>query len=892
MGQQSSPVTVTTALAPAIASDAPYTLAEALDTIDRADTLAARVSAAAEALHAFGFDRVLITLRDTALSPTLVATAGSAQDGDGLQALPGVVWRRRLALLERFRVGDLYLLDGTDAWVAREFFGADASLKSIDHGVWLPTDLIIALIRGADNELLGIVKLTSPLSGLRPDTNTQREVGWLVRHLGARLAHDMMRVVAQRRAERLQRLQEAGAALARSLDEREIVWELARQTVRATRADGVVIAVPDLQDDTLTTKLRVVRGSERPRGVMPLGEGVIAEVARTGKPVRMGEKLADRARALSGTPMLTTYDVVGDAGPALSIVAVPLLMGIRLIAVVALHSATADAFSPEDEEVVATMASQAATAIANARRYSESEQERRQTEALADVARAVSESLRPGDVLRLILRHAMALLGAEGACVALRQDDYMNVVAGTGSAEVLAGVHMPVETSLMGHVTSIGVRTVSNDYLSDPHANKAIIRLAPIRRTVIAPLTTARGTIGAISVLNRETPFTEDDGRILQRLADHVAVAIVNARLFEGIERATREWKIAFDAIATGMVVLDEQQRITRCNMRAAELCSADGFQAMLGKHFGESLLGAEQYAEPHGLRALIDQALECGEIVRGSIRDERAHRLLDISASPHPDGGLVVTFDDVSQMHRLAEQHRRVVETASDAIVITGINRRISMANPAAHALFKRDANLIGASVHDLVAREALDAVLSHETGALSGQEQRYECDVVRSDGERRRVAVSSAPLIELGQVTGTVASLRDVTDQRADAAAREQTEAQYERIVESASDSIFTVDTLGRFTAVNHALEVVTGLSRAQLLGMPCMSAIDPRDQALAHAVLQKTLKGARQQAELRYVDSTGESALCLLISSPILSAGVVTGGLGIVRDITSRL
>ena len=72
------------------------TLAEALDAIDRAQSPSARVAAAAEALHAFGFDRVLVTLRDAALSPTLVVGAGEpARENDPLQPLPGVVWRRR-----------------------------------------------------------------------------------------------------------------------------------------------------------------------------------------------------------------------------------------------------------------------------------------------------------------------------------------------------------------------------------------------------------------------------------------------------------------------------------------------------------------------------------------------------------------------------------------------------------------------------------------------------------------------------------------------------------------------------------------------------------------------------------------------------------------------------
>ncbi len=178
--------------------------------------------------------------------------------------------------------------------------------------------------------------------------------------------------------------------MARSLDEHEIMRELARQAMRATQADGVMIGQPDLDQDLLTTAYRTQRGTERPRSVVRLGDGIIAEVARTGRPVRVGDRAADRAREKAGlVPPLTTYDIVGDAGPAASLLAVPLLAGIHLVGVLAVHAASTDVFSAEDEEVLATMASQAATAIANARRYAESERERRQTEALADVARAV-----------------------------------------------------------------------------------------------------------------------------------------------------------------------------------------------------------------------------------------------------------------------------------------------------------------------------------------------------------------------------------------------------------------------------------------------------------------------------------------------------------------------
>ena len=217
-----------------------------------------------------------------------------------------------------------------------------------------------------------------------------------------------------RQAERLQRLQVVGSALARSLDEREISLEVARGVSQLIACDSVVVVHPDLERATVAPLVRLVAGDELPLPEVPLGEGVIARVARTGQPVLVAEP-HPAASELIGADAL----VVGTGTPVASLLAVPLRVGLRLVAVLAVASTRRDAFADDDADLLLTMGAQAASALSNARLYAESQRERRQTEALADVARAVGESLRMGEVLRLILRHAMSLLGAEGACVSL-----------------------------------------------------------------------------------------------------------------------------------------------------------------------------------------------------------------------------------------------------------------------------------------------------------------------------------------------------------------------------------------------------------------------------------------------------------------------------------------
>ena len=867
-------------------------LTESLDAIDRAESTAARVQVAAELLHGLGFDRVVISLRDASLNPLSVVRVGlpetSSLSGLALKPLPGAVWRRRLSHLERFRVGDLHLLDGSDPWVSREFFGALAPPAGDGHS-WLPTDLIVALLRGADGNLLGIVKLAGPRDGRRPSEVRRRDLSAIVRHLAARVAYDALRELADQRHKRLLRLQEAGASLTRSLDEHEIMRELTRQVQLAVRADGVAVLIPDLDGDILTTALRIVRGVERARGPVRLGDGIVAEVARTGRPVRVGDRDADRARERAGLiPPLSMYDVVGESGAATSVLAVPVRVGIRLLGVLAVHSTNADVYTAEDEEVLATMASQAATAIANARRYAESERERRTTEALADVARAVGESLRLGEVLRRILRHTVSLLGVEGACVALRNGEYLHIVASIGSADVLSGVHLPVTGSVIGRSVVSNELIVLNDGSTETAIHRMVQSHAPIQRMVIAPLITGRGTIGSIAVINRDRPFDQDDGKVLQRLADQVAVAIVNARLFEEVEKATREWKVAFDSTASGIVVLEESLTVTRCNARAAELCGTT-IPALLGRRFRDALLGSSETLDANAVDRFISRALADGEPTRELVRDNSTGRLFSLLAAPHPEGGCVITFDDVTDSHRLAERHRKVLDTVSDAIMITDLAGGITFANPAAHLLLRRP-NLEGEAFTNLTPSDWIESVQAFEQLAREGKGQQYECELLRADGERCLVRVSSAPLFELGQVTGTVACLHDITEQRAESRARERSESVNMRLVEAATDAICTCDLDGLFTSVNAGFLNESGLQREEVLGQHFSSMVYPADQPAAVAMVAETLAGHRRRLQMRFLGAKGPR-MGIITTAPIHEHGAVVGALGIIRDVTNE-
>jgi PAS domain S-box-containing protein len=844
-------------------------LQDALRDLERSGSIDARLGVLLRGMRALGFARAVVALQDEPGRTVHVAASGAVPDGEGVvrRALGDpAAWARRLDELSRFRSGTSFRLDARDAWVTRELgaVGLDAS------------EILLLPLRRRDGRLVALLLVAGTEDG--PATESLvRTAELLGRHVVLTITESALADVARRRAERLQRLHDVGSALSRSLEEGEILRELARQVARVIDADGIVIARPELDTQRIVTLVRMVGSMPSMRPPVPLGTGPIATVARTGRPVRL---------TYAALATLGENDVVGDDDTARALVAVPIMVGIQLLGVLAAYTRRHDGYTDEDEELLLTMGGQAGVAVTNARLYAESQRERRQSEALADVARAVNESLRLNEVLNLTLRHASALLRAEGACVTLQDGNELEVVEAVGATESLRGMRVPIDASLNGRAFRTHGYVIANR-APEEGAFRPAQEIAGIQKAITVPLITARGAIGTLAVINRAADFTEDDARVLQRVADHVAVAIVNARLFEEVASATREWQVAFDAIAGGMVVLDTEGRIVRSNARALQLANVTRPDDLVGLPFYAAVL--REHHPPSD--CVIGKALLDGHTAHGTQRSMTRGKVFDVVASPHPSGGAVVTFDDVTSFHMLAERYRRVVETSRDAIVITNRARRIEFANPAADDLFGyADGAIIGMPVAELLVPEMREDVAKREEMAFAGDPQRYETIIVRADGDHRTVAVSTAPLREVGQITGVVASLRDVTQERRTRDAVTQSETRYRNLFETASDAIFTLDKRAIFTSANLATCQISGYGRDELLCRSVLVLLDKQEVATVKAHFKDALAGSPQRYECHFYRKTGDRRLASVTNTPIVRGNAVVGVLAIARDLTA--
>jgi len=230
------------------------------------------------------------------------------------------------------------------------------------------------------------------------------------------------------------------------------------------------------------------------------------------------------------------------------------------------------------------------------------------------------------------------------------------------------------------------------------------------------------------------------------------------------------------------------------------------------------------------------------------------------------------------------------IVAALPDAVVVTATDRRVLATNEAGAALLGWDANdVAGQLIADAVSPAEHAHVAAREDKVLAGEPQRYETKIINHrTGEERDVAVSSGPFRVNGELIGTVATLRDITDPKRAADTLARSEARYRHLVESASDAIVTLDANGRFTTVNHAAENISGYKREELVGQwfAPMLPDDDLPKALGH--FQQALAGETGLFETQFYRKDGETRIIsVTYSTPQKDEEVLC----LIRDVTDQ-
>ncbi len=298
----------------------------------------------------------------------------------------------------------------------------------------------------------------------------------------------------------------------------------------------------------------------------------------------------------------------------------------------------------------------------------------------------------------------------------------------------------------------------------------------------------------AIPVLHVSATFveTEDrvhgldsgaDGYLTDVVSPIELIATVNAllrarRAEDAARLAARQWQATFDAIGDGVLLLDDDGVIARCNLAAGAILGVPP-ESLIGRAILDLLPMATSGGPCPLTRALASRRREAGETV---LADGRTLRVSvdPVADNDHGFAGLVCIVADITERRRAAralretEEHfRMLVEGVRDyAIVMTDPeNRVVSWNTGAERILGYAGPEILG---HDLaivftpedrargVDREEL------RTAEVEGRaiDERWH---VRRDGSRFWASGVLAPLRdEAGRLRGFAKVFRDETERK----------------------------------------------------------------------------------------------------------------------------
>ena len=373
-----------------------------------------------------------------------------------------------------------------------------------------------------------------------------------------------------RGVERIQSLHRIGLAMASTLNVNNIIETVLNEARSLTQAQCASLYILDRMSQLLVPRLTVGTAAERVPLDMQTSSDLAVQVAHTGRPgqlVHDGKACEEAVGRFVGEGELQ-----GDSYCRLC---VPLIASDEIMGVIDLLMPHCRVVNCEVEDLLATIASQAAMVLQNAEAHEELEEHYRELSLLFEIQQEVSSTLEYEKVLKVIVERTRRLLhGAE--CTNRLSEDrglekVIRVVATTSEEHIGPDV-VPLEESLIDRQVFGGEMIAIEDVRLDPRiANRTAAEKIGVVSMLCAPLTARRHVLGTIRLYTSERrDFDLSERKLFLALAGMAATAIDNSRLYTQVEEKNRELVAANKALRSAQKELVQKEKLAALGEMAA----------------------------------------------------------------------------------------------------------------------------------------------------------------------------------------------------------------------------------------------------------------------------------------------------------------------------------
>ncbi|MBN1312359.1 MAG: GAF domain-containing protein [Anaerolineae bacterium] len=354
------------------------------------------------------------------------------------------------------------------------------------------------------------------------------------------MAHDVTQQAAARR--RQGAAYELAQRLATVLEPDELLRETVNRTAATFNYYHAHIYLYDPAEQTLVVRegLGDVGDILKEQGhsiSLYAERSLVAEAARTLKPIVV-QNVTENPHHLPN-PLLPD---------TLSEVAVPLFIGEEMLGVFDVQHNAVGRFDEDEIVTLQIIANQLSVALSNARLFEDAQLFANEMATVAEIGTEASTNLNLTQLLENVCNLGKERLDLYHIHIYLLDPEQrdLRLAAGAGAAGQLMvegghAIPLTYEHSLVARAARSGEPTIVNDVTLEPHFLPNPL-LPETRSEMTIPITLGMEIIGVLDVQdNKANRFTETDKNIHLTLANQIAVAISNARLFEETQRALND---------------------------------------------------------------------------------------------------------------------------------------------------------------------------------------------------------------------------------------------------------------------------------------------------------------------------------------------------------------
>lgn len=346
---------------------------------------------------------------------------------------------------------------------------------------------------------------------------------------GLAISNARLLAEAQRRAKEQSSLYEIGLAISSTLDLQEQLRIIYEQVAKHFTLSGFDIALRN-ENNELEFALYIEQGKPLLPFSKPLEEAGFAGWVVGSRRALVIQDIRAQADTLPVKP-----GQHGTFNDTASYIGIPLMNKSEAIGVMALQRAPVEPFTADEQRFLFALAQQVALAVDNARLHQQSQRRAAQQTLLYRASRRIAGALNLDTLLTGIVDALSQDLHYHGVLVMLVEPETNELRPAAISADVRSVItpsyRQPVGVGLMGLAAQTGQTQRSNDTRQDPRY-LSVQDWRSLSELAIA-IRSGEQVIGVLNLeSSEEHAFEDEDVRMFEAIADQLAVAIENAKLF------------------------------------------------------------------------------------------------------------------------------------------------------------------------------------------------------------------------------------------------------------------------------------------------------------------------------------------------------------------------